>query len=435
MRRIGALLRDAALVLAFTVLVVFVITRIPFDFDAFNPIEQTFDDFDITDIYYSRIRVEDIESDTNIVLVNIGNLPREGIAQQLQIIARYQPAVVGIDAFFSNLRREAGDTLLAEALAALTGKVVLVTKVDYQPHSLLKPSLTGDIPPFDTLITSHPFFMQHAIGGFANLITPATRENALISDLAGGLETCRSFSPREKVKDGQEYIAFAVKMAELIAPEKVERFLARDNEVEYIHYRGNFQKFIVVDWPHLFDMFDAAMSGDQEAEHALQSIFRGKAVLMGFMGSTLDEVSPLDKFYTPMNANYIGRAERDMYGVVVHANILSMILHEDYVEEMPEWMEYAISLGILLLAIMFFCYLHHISDFWYDGISLLTQAVLILFLLYLIILIFDHYTMKVDLGLAFLGVILSANLVEIYYGLLTKLVERLNRRRKLKKVS
>lgn len=432
MRKFKLLLRDTLLIAVFTVLVIIGIMNIPFDFDAFNPIGQTFNDFDVTDIYYSRIRGVDIEADTNIVLVNIGNLPREGIAEQLHIIRQFSPKVVGIDAFFSHLRGEPGDTLLAEALAQ-TPNTVLVTKVDYTPKTLHQEFKPGEVVPFDTLITSHPFFMQHAIGGFANLITPATRENALISDLAGGLETCRSFAPQETTKDGKRHVAFAVKMAEIMAPEKAKRFLERNKEVEYIHFRGNFQKFTVIDWPQLFEMYDAAVQGDEGAQIALQNIFSNKAVLLGFMGNTLNEVSPLDKFYTPMNPNYIGRAERDMYGVVVHANILSMILHEDYVEEMPTWLNLSIGSFILLLSIMIFSVLYHKADFWYDGLSLLIQAILVLFLLYMIIIVFDKFSMKVDWGLAFLGVILSANLVEIYYGIVSKVVERFNKRKRLKK--
>lgn len=433
MRKFKLLLRDTFFIAAFIILVIIGVVNIPFDFDAFNPVEQTLDDFDITDIYYSRIRGVDIEADTNIVLVNIGNLPREGIAEQLRIIGKFSPKVIGIDAFFSHLRGEPGDTLLAEALAQ-TPNVVLVTKVDYKPETSSKKIKSGELVPFDTLITSHPFFMQHAVGAFANLITPATRENALISDLAGGLETCRSFAPKEVTKDGKEHIAFAVKLAEFMAPEKVKRFLERNKEVEYIHFRGNFQKFTVVDWPQLFEMHDAAMQGDEGAQAALQSIFRNKAVLLGFMGSTLNEVSPLDKFYTPMNPNYIGRAERDMYGVVVHANILSMILHEEYVEEMSTWLNLSIGTFILFFTVMLFAALYHTVDFWYDGLSLLIQTLLVLFLLYMIIIVFDKFSMKVDWGLAFLGVVLSANIVEIYYGIVSKLVERFNKRKHLKKV-
>jgi CHASE2 domain-containing sensor protein len=174
------------------------------------------------------------------------------------------------------------------------------------------------------------------------------------------------------------------------------------------------------------------MQGDEGAQAALQNIFRNKAVLLGFMGNTLNEVSPLDKFYTPMNPNYVGRAERDMYGVVVHANILSMILHEEYVDEMPTWLNLTIGSLVLLFSIMVFSVLYHKADFWYDGLSLLIQAILVLFLLYMIIIVFDKFSMKVDWGLAFLGVILSANLVEIYYGVVAKVAERFNKRKQMK---
>jgi CHASE2 domain-containing sensor protein len=56
-----------------------------------------------------------------------------------------------------------------------------------------------------------------------------------------------------------------------------------------------------------------------------------------------------DKFYTPLNKKLAGKSNPDMFGVVVHANIISMILREDYVEQMATWQEVAMAIILCLL--------------------------------------------------------------------------------------
>ena len=55
-------------------------------FDAFDPIGQALNDFELTDYAFSNIR-EDPLVDDRILLVNIGNIPRAAIAEQIRIIS------------------------------------------------------------------------------------------------------------------------------------------------------------------------------------------------------------------------------------------------------------------------------------------------------------------------------------------------------------
>ena len=51
-------------------------------FSAFDPLGKALGDMELTDIAFSRLR-EDPPIDTNIVIVNIGNLSRGEIGQQI----------------------------------------------------------------------------------------------------------------------------------------------------------------------------------------------------------------------------------------------------------------------------------------------------------------------------------------------------------------
>src|SRR5690606_13101126 len=118
-------------------------------FDAFDPIGQALSDFELTDYAFSRLR-EDPKVDDRIVLVNIGYLSRAGIAEQIRIITRYKPKVIGIDSFFyceGGLRDsincpaafdESGNMMLSTAIQE-AGSVVLVSKV----HQTRKPNESG----------------------------------------------------------------------------------------------------------------------------------------------------------------------------------------------------------------------------------------------------------------------------------------------------
>ena len=69
-------------------------------FDAFDPVGKAFGDMELTDITFSQLR-EDPIIDENVVIVNIGNLSRAGIAQQIMNISACKPRVIGLDIIFA----------------------------------------------------------------------------------------------------------------------------------------------------------------------------------------------------------------------------------------------------------------------------------------------------------------------------------------------
>src|SRR5882762_8743670 len=68
-------------------------------FTAFDVIGQSLKDFELTDYAFSYLR-EDPLVDQRFVIVNIGNLSRREIAQQVRRINQYKPKVIAIDALF-----------------------------------------------------------------------------------------------------------------------------------------------------------------------------------------------------------------------------------------------------------------------------------------------------------------------------------------------
>jgi len=378
-------------------------------FEVLNPIGEAISDMDVTDIVFSKLREDpDALQNDDIVIVNIGNLNREGIARQLEIIERYNPKVIGIDAFFRKAQDPYQDSLLAASLKKINN-LVLVTKLNH-----FNPVLAA----FDTLETSNPMFLGNAKLGFANLITPAKEQD--------NFKVCRSFSPIEWTTTGKQEL-FALKLAEIFDPAAARRFNQRQNVVELINYGGNIvstnnknseftNKFMVLDWMEVLE------------ENFVSSVFEGKIVILGYLGKDLSDTSWDDKLYTPLNMEYAGRTNPDMYGVVVHANILSMILNNNFIESMSERAGMAIGALLCLLNVIGFSLIYRLLPRWYDGLTKSIQLLEALLLLLVVVLVFHFFSYKLNLTLGIIAVLFAGDSLEVYYGVLKNLFSKEQRR-------
>ena len=401
---------DSLIITVLVFIFMWVVSNIPLieNLEMLNPIENVFNDFDMTDIVYSQLR-GDVEADTNIVVVNIGNLPRQGMADLIASLNRNNPKVIGIDAFSRNPLDPYGDSLYSAVLSQVEN-LVMVNQGNLSEATRVKLDTIPDlvVESFDTLETSNEMFTQYATQGHANLL----------SESRGNMQdfvTIRTFSPYVKVND-DKIEAFAVKIAEVIDPDAAKKFLARNNTYEFINYRGNIDiadrgkpVFWALDWQQVLD---------PEAD---LSWLKGKILILGFMGETLNSYSYVDKFYTPLNKNYVGKSTLDMYGVVIHANIVSMILNRDFINTMPEWLNIILMVFITFLCTLLFSYFFHKVGYWYDAITIFFQLAIFILILGIGLYAFDWYNLRVEITTAIIAVILSGIFVEIYHGLIKKL--------------
>lgn len=387
-------------------------------FSAFDPLGQALGDMELTDIAFSQLR-SDPTIDTNIVIVNIGALPRRGVAEQIRILNKYKPKVIGMDSFFDcplGLR----DTINCPPLADVMGNVMLgaaiaeaenfvtVTRVT-QTDSLFN---TGVVDQYDSLERTDADIRGDAFEGFANLPTDADNQEAF--------KTCRTFVPRLKVNN-DTLNAFSIEVAKIYAPEKTKRFFDRGNYEDVINYRGNILDFygassfagryFALDWYQVLN------------EEFLPSLITNKIVLMGYMGDDFTDTSWDDKFFTPLNRQYAGKANPDMYGLVVHANIISMILAEDYIEVMADWQEWTIAILICFLNVALFWVIHHRIPDWFDGITVMLQLIQIILLSFLMIYFFNWYSFKLNLTISLAALALVGTCFEIYVGVVVKTFE------------
>ncbi|MEQ8303170.1 MAG: CHASE2 domain-containing protein [Cytophagales bacterium] len=362
-------------------------------FDVLDPIGDALKDVETTDIVFSQFRGE-TNADDNIVLVNIGLLPRAGIAEQINIINKFKPKVVGLDCFFADPKDPIGDSLLAAAIAN-TENIVLASKLAECGEG------KGEC---DTLIGSNPLFTQYASSlGFANLISDAKSQDQF--------KTNRTFTSNEKVR-GEVQNAFSVELAKYYEPEKVKKLLSRNNNYEVINYRG---------YGRLGGKFFSLDVSDVFMENFDPSIIKDKIVIFGFLGNDFEDHSWEDKYYTPLNENYAGRTNPDMFGVTIHANIIAMILNEDYINVMSEWQSILAGIFLCFINVYLFTVIYMKKQLWYDGMTKLIQIVEVILILFLIIVIFHEFQYKLNITLGIVAVLLAGDALEVYQGVIKNL--------------
>lgn len=376
-------------------------------FDVFDPIGDMFSDFEMSDLVMSQLRVAPPASE-DIVVVNIANANREEIGYMIQILERYEPAVIGVDVTFASPKPFEEDSVLMTTLSMYDNVVI--------GSELRLPNLETGL--FDTLIVPEERLSQYAEFGFVNLLTAAANQD--------DTKACREFLTRETVKGmTDEQYSFAVKLAQFKDPDAAKKFLDRGNKIETINYKGNVMDFgrsefgtryFVLD---IHEVFNESFSGD---------LLNDKVVILCYLGAYIGDLQTrTDLYFTPLNKKYVGKAEPDMFGGVIHANTVSMILEEDYIDSMSP--KFGVILAILMCIINVFCFkfVYGALPKWYDGITKLVQLLQVFALIALMIVLFNVYNYKVDFTLMIIVILLSGDAIEVYHGVVKNLFSRRER--------
>lgn len=395
MTKIKLLNRDALLGTIFVFLFMGLLQASNIQIEILNVFEQVFENFQLTDIYYSKFRDKDKEPfEKDIVIVNIGKLDRKGIAKQIARLSAEKPKVMGIDATFVGPRPKdpVGDFMLAQSLRSVGKSFVIAT----MPSEWNKTTSV-----FDTLNMPYaPFAVET---DHAHVFTGVLTDD--------DFTTWREFPVYVNLKNGDKEYALAVKMAEKFAPEKTEKFLKRGNQVEHIYFKGNLDKYIKLDVDEL---------NDPERDF---SFVKDKIVLFGYMGDGYtDKHWDDDKFFTPLNNNVVGRGYPDMYGVVVHANIISMILDGSYIDMMPDWLSYFLAFLLCYFNAVIFMWIVENQNLsvWYNAITKSIQLIEAIIVLFLTTILFGSFSYHANFTLMFLVILLSGDLIEIFSEILLR---------------
>ena len=126
-----------------------------------------------------------------------------------------------------------------------------------------------------------------------------------------------------------------------------------------------------------------------------------------------------------MNLHNISRGLPDMYGIVIHANIISMIIHRNYINVLSPAGIFILAFVLCYLNIWFFEYIRKKFPNLYGGelkIFIIIEFIAVLFVIYLI---FEYFHFKINVLFVFFVILLSQDISEIYFSSFTSIVKKI----------
>ncbi len=288
----GLLFRDTFLCTLFTSLIALLFYFIVVNISFLNVFSKAFGDFEFTDIYYSR-QLGRAETSRNIILVNVGHTDRAEIAKAIEIVSDQNPKVIGLDLIFKDLKSPKEDSLLRKALQKAN---IITTYIAYP----------------DSLIQNHSFFTNFSgKSGFVNILSK--EEHLVIRDFEAW-----KLNHREDT-----LVSFAVQAALKFNPDLRKKVFALRASTP-IDYTANIDD---TNSPGSFMHFDIA----EILRRKTIPVMEGAIVIFGYLGSPTNNPNDIeDKHFTPMNPVIAGKSLPDMYGAVIHANIIKTIITDSY---------------------------------------------------------------------------------------------------------
>lgn len=365
--------RDTILATISVFLLMGMLAALPINTHILDPIQMGLQDFDFTDMTYSRLgKNKKSTTDNRVVIVNIEDADRLSIAALIEQVKKYQPKVIGVDVLFETAKEPQTDSLLSAVIANT-------------PNLVLAHKLTAAA---DTFNVTGYFNRSAKQSGFVNFVGED-----------GG--TIRHFSPTENV-NGKKEKAFAAVVTGIADAEALKKLEQRDKEVEIIHYKRQSDKYLVISGKELLDstaVFDA-------------NLLKDKIVLLGLVDENPDNIQ--DKHFTPMNRKFVGKSTPDMNGVIIHANIISMLLDKDFIGKVPFWLYGLLAVVICWLHMAYFIKVFIHNHIWFHLRFKVIQLINAVIIVYLQILFFQWLNLKLDMVAALTAVILSVDILYFY---------------------
>lgn len=369
--------RDTILSTFSVFIVIGLFSLLPLNTGILNPFKTALKDLDFNDISYSVLnKNESTPIDNRIVILNIGNADRMGLALMIEKLRIAKPKVIGLDVEFNGPREPQSDSLLRHMIGS-TPNLVIGSKLDWT-----KKTETENIGYFGVFTSNR---------GYVNLIGEE-----------GG--TIRNFSPFEKDKYKSEvYTSFSAAIIEKADSGAFKKLKNRKREYEVIHYSRKLDKYMLIDGTDLLE------------DNIAPELFKDKIVLMGYINP--DQYNVEDKHFTPLNKQFAGKSTPDMNGIVIHANIISMILDGKYIRDIPSGIFWIITILIAWLHVALFMRYYIEEHIWFHLVAKLAQIFFAILSVYIGIMFFDWFNVKIDTKISLIVIILAIDIIYFYEAL------------------
>lgn len=389
---------------------IFLLHKLPFNHLFIDSFGEAIKYHDVTDIGISKFRNHADPSiyDDRLLLLNSEVTNREELTHAIDYLLRNDVAAVGIDLLFDTLYQTSTDTLLAAVLQ--DPRVVM-------GYSFVADSEQGVGHEAVRDLVSDPLFTMGNTSRYVNLGTDDGY-------------SVRAFEPFHNV-EGVVEPAFAVALTATVDSAIIDDLQERHHEKEWINFRrlqpGKRNRVSPINEEgHIHYPFLSVSQFLQDTTGYSATVLRDKIILIGFSGESDQALSMNDRYYTPLNQRHYGRSLPDMHGVVIHANIISMLLDRDFIEEMPYAMIYVCCFFLFFGNYFLFKKLHHYKLFSWLPVPVVRVLQLLQFVVLFGIAIFlvAVYNFKIGFILMIISVIMSFELYEYYHHRIDPIVDK-----------
>jgi CHASE2 domain-containing sensor protein len=351
----------------------------PLNFEVAKTIKEEFSDFDVYDIIYSGDANGNHTRDSNIIIFQVAT-SREEIAHQLELLQKFKPAVIGVDlTFIGHSDNLQADSLLEQQL--LMPNVVTGNRIEIDSNNNVQ-KLTPNF--FDGSNVDH--------SGYFNF-------------WGDEISVVRYYPPFLEINNRWQY-AFTSRIAEKYNGSAFSLLKKKSAKFQVINYRGNVESYT----SFVDGRYDTTQLGE---------IIKDKIVLLGVLHKHFPLVLE-DLHFTPLNEKINGKSFPDMYGVVIQANILSMILSGSYITSVARIWSFAIAVLLTFLLVHFQLNLHYKdkrpSDLWF----FLMQIIIIFILVYIFLAIYKYMHYKIFVFPIIMPIVLCIEVIEIYKFLISR---------------
>ena len=314
--------------LAVIVLALLMSCLVQYDFSSlsyFSPQEKD-NDFLFSDFIQTVAKWQGAPTlDERVIIVDIADDNREQIIKTVALIDSFRPAAIGLDVLFRDYQPTT-DSLI-RAIVKQTPELVLPCYLsnyeDKEKQEIIKPYCADSL---NAMIAAINLQGENQLN--------SVRETRLFYELASG----------------QRIESFPVAVLSVADKNAYRRLCVRAHEVEEINYAN---------YTH------SVLSPDEIVEH--HQIIKGAIVLVG----SLNEINDIHK--TPVSSK--------ISGVEIHANVISMMLHDAYFSRTSPWFDWSLAI-ILCFAMILLKYC--IQDKPYCDILIRIIQIVVLWLLIVI---------------------------------------------------
>lgn len=151
--------------------------------------------------------------------------------------------------------------------------------------------------------------------------------------------------------------------------------------------------------------------------HAMKDVI----VLIGYLGkSSASTHENIDRHFTPLDSTLTGRFKQDMYGMVIHANVIDMLIHKRFLSRTEGFLAHFWTVLIALIISIPISYLGMVIQRKYPihkGIFLkFIQLGITILLVYFILLLVEQgvwLSIKIIIAL----VLISLSMIDSYYSI------------------